>query len=258
MQNRYPIFECNRILKKEMLGAIRDYTFAHAWLEYQEYAPGIIRGCALTGGDNEIVIGPGIIKCDASICLMMEEERIGYLPCEQMQYLKIRIGTDASSPDFIVYEAEAFLDTVEKNADNEFELCRFNLRKGARLRYQYQDLADMETEYDTVNLIHASWSGMRGMSLSPAVTNYFAETVLESTHSQPEDRAFAWLCLSQPGAMAPTVLDSYIKARLGIRTDAVLGNLDIFHAMCSIAAELCLDTKKETGNAKVRRRIFVD
>lgn len=82
------------------------------------------------------------------------------------------------------------MDTAEGTADNEFELCRFNLRKGAQLRYQYKDLADLETEYDTVNLIHASWSGLRGMSLSPVITNYFAETVLESKDSQPEDRAF--------------------------------------------------------------------
>ncbi len=37
MQIIYPMFERNRILKKEQISAIRDYAFAQLQLEYQEY-----------------------------------------------------------------------------------------------------------------------------------------------------------------------------------------------------------------------------
>ena len=47
-ENRYPLFEGKRVLKKEMLWALRDYLFAHVYLEYQEYEPGIIQGSAST------------------------------------------------------------------------------------------------------------------------------------------------------------------------------------------------------------------
>ena len=45
MQNLYPLFERNRILKKELLWSLRDYSFSQIQLEYQEYGQGIIQGC---------------------------------------------------------------------------------------------------------------------------------------------------------------------------------------------------------------------
>ena len=45
LQNCYPRFAKNRILKKEMLEALRDYSFACAQLEYQNYGQGILCGC---------------------------------------------------------------------------------------------------------------------------------------------------------------------------------------------------------------------
>ncbi len=47
MQNLYPLFEQNRILKKELLWSLRDYSFSHIQLEYQEYGQGIIQGCGI-------------------------------------------------------------------------------------------------------------------------------------------------------------------------------------------------------------------
>lgn len=36
MQNLYPLFERNRILKKELLWSLRDYAFGQLRLEYGE------------------------------------------------------------------------------------------------------------------------------------------------------------------------------------------------------------------------------
>lgn len=63
MQIIYPMFERNRILKKEQISAIRDYAFAQLQLEYQEYEDGILLSCKLEVQNGEVVVGPGLIKC---------------------------------------------------------------------------------------------------------------------------------------------------------------------------------------------------
>lgn len=75
MQNLYPLFERKRILKKELLWSLRDYSFAHFRLEYQEYGQGLLQGCGVAVQGGELVVGPGMIKYGDFICLVTEEER---------------------------------------------------------------------------------------------------------------------------------------------------------------------------------------
>ena len=121
MQNLYPLFERNRILKKELLWSLRDYAFSHIQLEYQEYGQGIIQGCSVQVQGHELVVGPGIIKYGGFICLMMEEQRIEYGLKEQTQYLKLKIETHRNSPDYIAYDIQLLLDLTGKQGDHEFD-----------------------------------------------------------------------------------------------------------------------------------------
>ena len=258
MQNIYPLFEHNRILKKELLEALRDYSFLHTQIEYQEYGPGILRGCDIRVENGEIIIGPGIIKYGQMICLMKEGGRVAYEPVGQLQYLKIKIEAKDFSPAYRVYEMKLVLDTNGNMEENEFELCRFHLKKGAKLRTQYTCLSDMETEYDTVNPIYASWGGLGGPGLSPVITRYFAERILESDNSSPEDRSFALLCLSQPGAVPMKVLSAYMGQRIGGEIQTGVSNTNMFHAMCTIADQLNGGIKKNFVKGKGRHMILVD
>lgn len=124
MQNLYPLFERNRILKKELLWSLRDYSFSHVQLEYQEYGQGILQGCQIQVRGSQLAVGPGIIKYGGFICLMMEEQLIEYEPAKQTQYLKLKIDIDRRSPDYILYQIDLFLDLKGKQNDNEFEVCR--------------------------------------------------------------------------------------------------------------------------------------
>ena len=45
MEMRVPIFAGRRILKKESLWDIRDYTYAGWQLYYAEYTDGLLKGC---------------------------------------------------------------------------------------------------------------------------------------------------------------------------------------------------------------------
>ncbi|RFZ75725.1 hypothetical protein DS742_27515 [Lacrimispora amygdalina] len=258
MQNLYPLFERNRILKKELLWSLRDYSFAHIQLEYQEYDQGILRGYEIKVRENDLVIGPGIFKYGNFVCLQTEEERVPYTPKEQLQYLRMKVEVDRTSQDYIAYKMEYYLSTDEKKEENEFELCRFHLRSGARLRDQYRDFGDMETEYDTVSLIHSEWGGLGGKTLSPAIVKYFARNVLESENSQSEDRSFAYLCLTKPGAVPIYVIASYISNRSGTPLDTEVNNQFIYRSMCGIIEEIQKGGEKSTSSRKERHRILVD
>lgn len=258
MQNLYPLFERNRILKKELLWSLRDYSFAHIQLEYQEYDQGILRGYEIKVRENDLVIGPGIFKYGNFVCLQTEEERVPYSPKEQLQYLRMKVEIDRTSQDYIAYKMEYYVTTDEKKEENEFELCRFHLRSGARLRDQYRDFGDMETEYDTVSLIYSEWGGLGGKTLSPAIIKYFANIVLESENSQLEDRSFAYLCLTQPGTIPAHVLISYISMRSGVRLKEVVNNQIIYRSMCGIIKEIQKGKEEGAGSRKERHKILVD
>lgn len=258
MQNLYPVFERNRILKKELLWSLRDYSFSHVQLEYQEYGQGILQGCALSIHENELTVGPGIIKYDKFICLMTEGERIPFAPADQMQFLKFRVETDRSFPDYIAYNIELKLDMDATLRNNEFELCRFNLRHGARLRGNYTDFADLDTEYDTVNLIHSSWGGLGGKTLAPKITRMFSEAILALESIRPEDRSFAFLCLSQPGAIPAAVLKNYVYGDPGGEETHPEDNPAIYKKMCDILNKAGQGGVRRAGKRKEKHRIIVD
>ena len=90
IQNIYPLFKRNRILKKEMLWSLRDYAFAHAGVEYQEYGQGILRGCGLSVQGEEIVV----LKYGQAVCIMMEEAKISFVAAQEMRYLHMTVRED--------------------------------------------------------------------------------------------------------------------------------------------------------------------
>ena len=63
MEYIYPTFERGRIMKKESLWALRDYSYTALELQYQEYADGIINGCKIGVEGNDLCVGAGLIKC---------------------------------------------------------------------------------------------------------------------------------------------------------------------------------------------------
>ena len=62
MENLYPLFEQNRILKKELLWSLRDYTFIHVQAEYGRYGQGFLKGWDIKVRDSELAVGPGLLK----------------------------------------------------------------------------------------------------------------------------------------------------------------------------------------------------
>ena len=258
MENIYPLFEQNRILKKELLWALRDYSFSHVQLEYQEYAEGIICGCGVSVSEKELVVESGIVKCGGFIYLLKEKQTIPYEPADQIQILKLRMEVQEYSHDYICYRADLLLDGDFEKKENEFELCRFNLREGARLRDSYKNFADMQTEYDTINLIYSDYSGLRDQTLSPAITNFFALSVTETRGSAGEDLAFAWMCRNNPKPVAREVIIDYLKRRGARIKDNIPDNQQLFMALEETLSKIQGGEIKEDVSKKRHRIIAVD
>lgn len=214
MENLYPLFERNRILKKELLWSLRDYSFAHMQLEYQAYGEGIVSGCELEVRDKELVVGKGIIKYNGFIYLITEEMRVPYEPTQQLAILKMKMIVDDRSEDFISYRVELLMDDNPVKEQDELEVCRFKLRHGSILRSQYKDFEDMITEFDTVDVTEADWAGLGGKALSPTITGYFAKLLLEESGSQAEDISFAYLCIDRSDAVPIKIVKHYVDKRL--------------------------------------------
>lgn len=239
MEHIYPAFERGRIMKKELLWALRDYSYSALQLQYQDYPDGIISGCRITVRDDQLIVGTGIIKCQDFIFLLTEEEQVAYAPTEVFVSLKFRVKSEEEMPDYTRYVTEFVLDENLERAQNELEICRFKLKEGAGLRTEYKDFYDIQTEFDTVNLADASWAGRGGRTLSKEITDCFAKKVLASREAAGEDIQFACLLLHGREAVPWEILAGYISGKIdGERTDKDFEGKEAFRKMEEILEKI--------------------
>jgi len=216
MEHIYPAFERGRIMKKELLWALRDYSYSALQIRYQDYADGILSGCAIHPEGSTLHILPGMIKCAGFIFLITGEERVSYTPAGEYTSLKFRLKKKEDLPDYTRYLTEFVLDESLERSSNEIELCRFKLKEGAALRTEYKDFYDIQTEYDTVNLVNATWSCAGQNTLSKDITDYFAQKVLECEKAEEHDIQFAYFMLQGQEAIDYRILTDYIRRKTGV------------------------------------------
>lgn len=212
--NTYPLFKPGRILKIEMLEELRDFPREILDISFKEYCNGIISGCNIEVNNDYIIVTKGIIKHQDMIYILKENYTIPYESTNQVQVLKIRFLGETINKDFIKLESEIFLDdNLQINMD-EMELCRFKLKKGARLRNNYVDFRDMSTEYDTVNIINCPFSSYGTSTLSPKILRSFGKEVLKCTNISSFDISFAMTCLQSKEAIDSELTKTYIESKL--------------------------------------------
>lgn len=219
MEYIYPTFERGRIMKKESLWALRDYSYTALELQYQEYADGIINGCKISVEGKELCVGAGLIKCQGFIYLI-SAQRIPYCATNELQYLKFVVRERQELPDYIKYVAQMELGGTPPQSDREIELCRFKLREGSVLRVEYKDFYDIQTEFDTVNLADARWGSRRGITLSMEITDTYARKILECDGADLVDIQFAYLALQGREVVNRDMLVDYLIRRGGKDIDS--------------------------------------
>lgn len=222
MEHIYPAFERGRIMKKELLWALREYSYAALRLQYAGYPDGILSGCHIRTDEHFLYIAPGIIKCQGFLFLIAEEEKLPYFSADYYVSLKFCLLKKETLPDYTSYITEFRLDKKLEQEQNELEVCRFKIKKGARLRTDYNDFFDIQTEYDTVNLANAAWSAAGGNTLSKEITDYFARKVLECERAETGDIQFAYLLLQNKEAVNYEILMDYICRKTGYSGGKVL------------------------------------
>lgn len=194
----FPLFAEGRILKKDALDIIRDYAPDFFSLLFEEYGNGIVCGFQIRGQGKEIRVGPGILKNGPAFFCLKEEARLQYSLYGQMVQIVLKRTADEASADFQEQTYRLTLEPVRTLGEEEYELGRFMLEQGARLRaYEdYKDFNDLTTEFNTLNAVHVPFSCQNGSSLAPFILRLYGRGVLHSPKAEPLDLSFAALCLN--------------------------------------------------------------
>jgi hypothetical protein len=211
----YPNFNKGRILKKEMLESLRDYPRNFIDIRFKDYSDGVVAGAEILIEEDCITITSGIVKHGGRMYMLENEYQIPYRATGKETLIKIQFKKEALHTDFTSYGTEIFLDEDVRIKQDELELGRFKLKAGARLRSEYQSFADFATEYNTINIIHTQYAGIRKSTLHPHILRYFATDILKNNCSNPYDIMFAMQCMNQHIVDRELILH-YIANRLEI------------------------------------------
>ena len=181
-----------------------------------------------------------------------------YYPTNTTVVLKLLFSEQLRDKNFIYREIDLMLSEQVDLQKGELELCRFKLQEGARLRYQYQDFSDRNTEFDTLNTIYAAYSALGGSSLSLEIVQEFAEGMLKAKGLPDMDALFCMQLLGQDRPVSKKVLTAYIERKMGhsLPDDS---NLTIYKALEKLLREAYGDRRAGDGRPEKKRwRMTVD
>ena len=234
-QNTYPVFEAKRLLKKEMLDNLRDFPRNLFGLQYQGYSDGILTGCDIKGTATGLTILPGILYYKGVPYFLDKPYPV---PCNaegNLVYIKVHFWDKAIGASEEEFFSQVTVDEEEPEPEQELELGRFKLQPGARLRTEYVDFYDYETEFDTVNRIHAPYAAPGHSGIWPQIFKSFAKELLKHSVANPWDSAFCLSSLQLTEAMPYEAARAYFNARLG--RDKEYTNEQAYSALKSILRE---------------------
>lgn len=214
-QNIFPIFEAKRLLKKEMLENLRDFPRSLFYLQYQKYSDGILAGCDIRGSETGLTIFPGIL-CYKGLPYFLDKPCSVSCKAEGRQvYLKVHFWDKAVGNGGEEFFSRIIVEEEPPDGEQQLELGRFKLQPGARLRSEYVDFLDYETEYDTVNRIHVPYAAPEHPGIWPQICCCFAKELLKRRVTDPWDSAFCLDCLQLREAMPYEAVRAYLNTRLG-------------------------------------------
>lgn len=208
-----PVFKEGGLLMQSMLQALSDHAFLANQLLYKEYGNGILSGCELTTTKDSIVLNTGVIYYEGQMFLIKEPMEVNYHPTNTTTILKIHFSNEIWDSNFVYREINVLLTGDAELQKDEIELCRFKLQDGARLRHEYQDFEDWDTEFDTLNVIHAAYAAKGGSTLAPEILRAYASELLELDQLSDLDTFFCIQVMGQERAMPKMAVTTYLKRR---------------------------------------------
>lgn len=179
-----------------MLENLRDYPRHIMDIYVQDYSDGILTGANVIVNDGSLTVTRGIVKLHGHLYYIEQDCNIAYEESGNETIVKLRCYPEKQEQDFLRFDTELLLDDNTEILPNELELARFKLKKGSRLRSDYQNFEDFATEFNTLNVIHTHYAGIGQSTIHPSILRYFAKEVLTIGSKGMEDTMFAMLCLN--------------------------------------------------------------
>ncbi len=252
-----PKFEKGRILKKEMLENLRDYPRNFYDIYFKDHSEGIISGADVYICEKSAIIKKGIVKHKGRIYMLEDELEIPYYQTNKEALIKIKFDDKKDEPDYYRFDSQIIIDYNTRIEEDELELGRFKLREGAVLRSEYTDFYDFLTEFNTINIINVEYAGRKKSTMSPVITNYFANIVFKNNTDNMLDMFFAMQCANN-NTVERDIIQYYISNRLGIEYKDY-SNLQIYQYLAMIVKEIESGIKKKMDITLNRpSRIIVD
>lgn len=253
---RVPIFKKGNLLTHEMLDAMMQYSIGFAEYSYTGYSDGVLTGCGVHGESGVIYAEKGLVYQNGNL-ITFEGGSVKASPANEWQAVKLCIADMEHSQNYSERQMRICVTTKLERERNSIELCRVKLQKGAVIRSVYQSYEDFDTEYDTVNQIHAQWAAHGSESISPAILNGFAADAMKCSISDARDISFMQQILSYSGRALPRkAVQYYIAVRQG-RDYRELTNEEIYKQLGAILRQIRTGKAPEAA-ARKDRRIIVD
>jgi hypothetical protein len=254
----FPKFGKGRILKTEMLENLRDFPREFVDICFQDFSDGVLAGAKLIVNDKTITVTRGIIKHHSKLYMLVEEHSIAYYNTNKEMLIKVKFSPEITESDFSINNALVLIDENKASNQDELELGRFKLREGAQLRSDYTDFYDFSTEFNTINIIHLPYAGLRQSTMNPLVMRYFAKVVFTNRVESSLDLSFAMQCLNQERVERELII-YYLVNRLGIPCRQY-SNGEIYKYLTMIVRELDGGPKRSDTRQTLNRpgRIMVD
>ena len=250
-EQNYPQFERLHVLRKEALCSIRDRAFDIFPLFMESYGDGIISGCRPITTPKTITLSEGIVFHNKFFYLIKEPMSVEYEPTEEYMMMKLVFAPELETENFIQRDVNLILSHDMDLTDDEIEICRFKLKKGAVLRTEYTDFFDRVTEFDTVNTINVPYAAVGGHTLSPEILYAFAMEAKDFDLSD-EDYYFCFEALNGH-IINPAQIAFYIERRLKIDLPTVTNQI-LYDNLAQILREIKSGRRREIVGARRRRR----
>ena len=254
---KIPIFSKGNLLSQEMLEAIKDFEIQFAQNMYSGYTDGIVTGTKVYVEQGSIYIGQGIIKYQNRLFFISENTRVAVGPADDWQAIKLVFSDVEKTRNFEKQEMTIEVSRNLMKERNKIEICRVKLQNGAHLRSEYRNLEDMNTMFDTINVIEAQWAAYGKDSINPQILQEFAQEARKGSITNPQDISFVQQILNNKGqAIDRDLIQFYLDNRLEKKAEEYT-NQEIYQGLCKVLRQMRTGVE-HTQEIRRPRRMIVD
>lgn len=238
-----PSFNKGRILKQNMLEALRDFPYEVLKVMYSSYGDGIISGfdVDVLDGHGNFRVSPGILKINQEIYIS---------PCWREENLNSDNDNIKEHYVYLKKYADAYSDGDEikikpvlvgtESSDEGLELFRCT-KYAYSVMFKYKNIDELfkeQTVMNRINQVFCKYAVIGGSTLHPYYFKLFADKVLKSSNPSPPDTAFAYQCLN--GISNIDVVNRYFNI------ESPLSNVEILKLMENVIKKLDNSSEKQT------------